>query len=98
MQQLKDMLADRDAAIASQQLRINALSMHGKSDNASESEGSDVEQKLRAQLKTIMDDNRLLNAELDRNAVELGKLEHRLARGEYNAGLTKVRPSSCFQS
>ena len=35
-------------------------------------------------------DNRLLNEELDRMSLELGKLQHRLARGEYNPARSHV--------
>eukprot|EP00961_Rhodomonas_salina_P052451 703944-Rhodomonas_salina.1 len=88
------MLEDRDTAISSQRARLAALTVKPdapKPDEETESEPqSDEVTKLKEKLKSVLEDNRLLNEELDRNAVELGKLEHRLARGEFNAGLTKV--------
>jgi len=100
--ELKEMLAEREAVIDGQKQRLEALRSTFKppdhlealllgvdtSKEAEKTEGGDP--KMEAALK----ENKLLCQELDRAALELGKLEARLARGEFNTFRTRVvRPA-----
>ncbi|EKX55487.1 hypothetical protein GUITHDRAFT_99263 [Guillardia theta CCMP2712] len=83
--ELRDMLRDRDAQLSCHKQRLDSFRKHNLSGAPNDSD----------KLKAALEDNRLLNEELDRNVTELGKLEHRLARGEFNPMKSKVvRPGA----
>ena len=80
---LQEQLADREASLKNALKRLETF--RPAADSQSDAAGTkdkDVE--------SLTTDNRLLNEELDRMSAELGKLQQRLARGEYNPARSRV--------